>query len=194
MLRNWAHCFLLSLCLVACSPQVPKFNATDVTGADWGKNFHLTDASGKPRQLADFKGKAVVLFFGYTQCPDVCPTAMTKLSQVMKLLGDDAERLQVIFVTVDPERDTPELLAQYVPAFDKRFIGLYGNLEATAATAKDFKVFYQKQSGSAPNYYTVDHTSGLYVYDPLGRLRLFVRDGEAPEKVAADLKILLAGK
>lgn len=194
MLRGWFQLLLLLLCVVGCTPQAPKFNATDVTNANWGQDFHLTDASGKSRQLADFKGKAVVLFFGYTQCPDICPTAMTKLSQVMKLLGDDAERLQVIFVTVDPERDTPELLAQYVPAFDKRFIGLYGDLETTASTAKNFKVFYQKQLGSAPGRYTMDHSSGLYVYDPQGRLRLFVRDGELPEKIAADLKVLLAGK
>jgi protein SCO1/2 len=133
--------------LSACSPEAPRFNATDITGAGWGQDFRLTDASGKPRQLADFRGKAVVLFFGYTQCPDVCPTAMSKLSQVMKELGNEADRVQVVFVTVDPERDTPELLAQYVPAFDSRFLGLYGSLDETAATAKEFKVFYQKQAG-----------------------------------------------
>jgi protein SCO1/2 len=186
----------LVMSLAGCSPDSAAihFNATDVTGADWGRDFHLTDAAGKPRQLADFKGSAVVVFFGYTQCPDVCPTAMSKLHEVMKQLGDDAKRVQVIFITLDPERDTPELLAQYVPAFDSRFLGLYGKLEATAATAKDFKVFYQKQEGSAPGRYTIDHSSGLYIYDPQGRLRLFVRDGEAPAKIAADLKVLLAGK
>lgn len=201
MLRSKARLLALAalaIALVAAgcskSPDAIHFNATDVTGADWGRDFHLTDATGNARQLADFKGKAVVLFFGYTQCPDVCPTAMTKLSQVMKQLGDDANRVQVIFVTVDPERDTPELLAQYVPAFDTRFLGLYGNLDVTAATAKDFKVFYQKQAGSKPGFYTVDHSAGLFIYDPQGRLRLFVRDGEEAAKITADLKVLLAGK
>lgn len=186
----------LALLLAGCgpNPEAIRFNATDVTGADWGRDFHLVDVAGKPRQLADFKGKALVLFFGYTQCPDVCPTAMSKLSQVMKQLDGDADRVQVIFVTLDPERDTPELLAQYVPAFDARFIGLHGSLEVTAATAKDFKIFYQKQEGSAPGRYTMDHSAGLFVYDPQGRLRLFVRDGEEAAKIAADLRLLLAGK
>ena len=192
--RRLALAICATALLAACSPEAPRFNATDVTGASWGKDFRLTEASGTPRQLADFRGKAVVLFFGYTQCPDVCPTAMSKLGQVMKELGNDADRVQVIFVTVDPERDTPELLAQYVPAFDPRFLGLYGSLAETAATAKEFKVFYQKQQGSAPGRYTVDHTAGLYIYDPQGRLRLFVRDGEEAAKITADLKILLAGK
>ena len=186
----------LTIGLVACSPapDAIRFNATDVTGADWGRDFHLTDATGKPRQLSDFKGSVVVLFFGYTQCPDVCPTTMSKLHQVMKTLGDDAKRVQVLFVTLDPERDTPELLAQYVPAFDARFLGLYGTPDVTAATARDFRIFYQKQAGSKPGSYTIDHTAGLYAFDPQGRLRLFVRDGEAPAKIAADIKLLLAGK
>ena len=184
----------LVILLAACSPQAAHFNATDVTGADWGRDFHLTDAGGKPRQLADFKGKAVVMFFGYTQCPDVCPTTMSKLREVMKQLGDDANRVQVLFVTLDPERDTPELLAQYVPAFDARFLGLYGSLDATAATAKDFTVFYRKQAGSKPGQYTIDHSAGLYIYDPPGRLRLFVPGGEEAPEIAADLKQLLAGR
>ncbi len=184
----------LAILLAGCTAETTDFNATDVTGADWGRNFHLSDASGKPRQLADFKGKAVVLFFGYTQCPDICPTTMNKLHEVMKQLGADAKRVQVLFVTLDPERDTPELLAQYVPAFDPGFVGLYGSLDATAVTARDFKIFYQKQEGSAAGRYTVDHSAGLFIYDPQGRLRLFVRDGEEAAKIAADIKVLLAGK
>lgn len=185
----------LALLLVGCNPapEAIHFNATDVTGADWGRDFHLVDASGKARQLSDFKGSVVVLFFGYTHCPDVCPSTMARLHEVMKTLGDEAQRVQVLFVTLDPERDTAELLAQYVPAFDPRFLGLYGTPNAVAATAKDFKIFYQKQPGSRPGNYTIDHTAGLYVFDPRGRLRLFVRDGEEPAKMAADFKVLLAG-
>lgn len=186
---------LLALLLAGCSQPAPHFNATDVTGADWGRDFHLTDASGKPRQLADFKGKAVVMFFGYTQCPDICPTTMSKLHEAMKQLGDEANRVQVLFVTLDPERDTPTLLAQYVPSFDPSFLGLYGSLDVTAATAKDYRVFYQKQPGSKPGSYTIDHSAGLYVYDPQGRLRLFAHDdSEEPAKISADIKLLLAGK
>lgn len=186
--------FTLAVLLLACGQEAARFNATELTGVDWGRDFYLLDASGKPRQLADFKGQAVVLFFGYTQCPDVCPTTMSKLRAVMQELGDEAKRVQVVFVTLDPERDTAELLGQYVPAFDARFLGLYGSQEATAATAKEFKVFYQKQPAAAPGRYTLDHTAGLYIFDPRGKLRLFVRDGEETAKVAADLKRLLSGK
>ncbi|MFY9329257.1 MAG: SCO family protein [Georgfuchsia sp.] len=190
------HALLLALAilLAACSPEPAHFNAINVTGANWGRDFHLADASGKPRQLADFKGKAVVIFFGYVQCPDVCPTTMNKLHEVMRLLGDEANRVQVLFVTLDPERDTPELLAQYVPAFDSRFLGLYGSLDATAAMAKDYRVFYQKRAGSKPGRYTIDHSSGLYAYDPQGRLRLFISNNEEAAKIAADLGQLLAGR
>ena len=186
----------LAILLAGCSaePEATRFNATDITGSEWGRDFHLLDASGKPRQLSDFKGSAVVLFFGYTQCPDVCPTTMSRMREVARSLGDDAKRVQVLFVTLDPERDTPELLAQYVPAFDPSFIGLYGTPEVTAATARDFKIFYQKQPGTKPGSYTIDHTAGLYVFDPKGRLRLFIRDGEEVAKVSADIKTLLAVK
>ena len=185
--------FALAIVLTACSPESAHFNATDVTGVDWGRDFHLADASGKPRQLADFKGKAVVIFFGYVQCPDVCPTTMNKLHEVMKALGGEADRVQVLFVTLDPERDTPKLLAQYVPAFDARFLGLYGSLDATAAMAKDYRVFYQKRAGAKPGRYTIDHSAGLYIHDPQGRLRLFVASDEDAAKIAADLRQLLAG-
>ena len=180
--------------LAACGERAAHFNATDIGGVSWGRDFRLLDAAGKPRTLADFKGKAVVLFFGYTQCPDVCPNTMGRLRETMRQLGPDAERVQVLFVTLDPERDTPALLAQYVPGFDARFLGLYGSPEQTAAAAKEFKVFYQKQPGSTAGRYTIDHSAGLFVFDPQGRLRLFVRDGEEPAKIAADLRQLLAGK
>lgn len=177
--------------LGACMPVQEKFNNTDLTGLDYAKDFALTDHNGKPRTLADFKGKAVVIFFGYTQCPDVCPTTMAEMASVMKLLGPDADKVQVLFVTLDPERDTQALLASYVPNFDKRFLGLYGDAAATAKVAKEFKVFYQKVAGKTPGSYTVDHTAGSYVFDPQGRIRLFLRHGQGAEPVAHDLKILL---
>ena len=181
--------------LAACGETgKPAFHGTDITGATFGKDFHLADSTGKQRSLADFRGKAVTLFFGYTQCPDVCPTNLTTMAQVMKSLGPEADRVQVLFVTVDPERDTPQLLGQYVPAFDKRFLGLYADAAATAETAREFKVFYQKQKGSAPGSYTVDHTAGTYVYDPRGRLRLLEKHGETVENLTADLRMLLSGK
>ena len=179
------------LALVACNPAQEKFNNTDLTGLDYAKDFALTDHNGKARTLADFKGKAVVIFFGYTQCPDVCPTTMVEMANVMKLLGADADKVQVLFVTLDPERDTQALLASYVPNFDKRFLGLYGDAAATAKVAKEFKVFYQKVEGKTPGSYTVDHTAGSYVFDPEGRIRLFLRHSQGAEPVAHDLKILL---
>jgi protein SCO1/2 len=190
--RTWLL-IALSLLLTACGPSGPRFNSTDITGADYGKDFSLKDANGKTRTLADFKGMVVVVFFGYTRCPDVCPTTMVEMKQVLQKLGHDAQRVQVLFVTIDPERDTPELLAQYVPAFDPSFIGLYGDLETTTRTAKDFKVFFQKVKGKTPDNYTMDHTAGSYVFDPQGRLRLFVRHGGDTAPLVADLKTLLAG-
>ena len=141
---------------------------------------------------SDFKGKVVVMFFGYTQCPDVCPTTMVEMSNVMKELGPDADRVQVLFVTVDPERDTQEVLAQYVPAFDKRFLGLRGDLQQTEKVAKEFKVFYQKVPGKQPGSYTMDHTAGSYVFDPQGHIRLFVKHGQGPQTLAHDIKLLLS--
>jgi protein SCO1/2 len=182
---------LFSVFLAACGPE-PRFHAADLSAVTWGKDFALTDHNGKHRTLADFRGKAVVIFFGYTQCPDVCPTNLSTLSEVMNTLGADAERLQMLFVTVDPERDTQDLLAQYVAAFHPGFIGLYGDAAATVATAKEFKVFYVKQPGSSANTYTVDHTAGSYVIDSHGKLRLYIKHGETPGRIAADLKVLLA--
>ena len=182
---------LLILALAACSPEGPKFKSSDVTGASFGREFSLTDPTGKTRTLADFRGKAVVVFFGYTQCPDVCPTTLTTLAETMKLLGPDADRVQVIFITIDPDRDTAALLAEYVPAFDKRFVGLRGDAGATERVANEFKVIYQKQPGATPTTYTMDHSAGLFLFDPQGRLRLYARHGEGPDALASDLRELL---
>jgi len=171
--------------------KAPAFHATDITGVDYGKGFTLTDHTGKPRTMADFKGKLVVMFFGYTQCPDVCPTTMADMATVMKELGPAANDVQVLFITVDPERDTQELLSHYVPAFDARFIGLRGDAAATATTAKEFKVYYAKVAGADPASYTVDHTAGTYVFDKEGHLRLFIRHGQSPALIAHDLRQLL---
>ena len=185
---------LLALGLLAgCTPAEPVFKSTDISGTSYGRTLRLTDHHGQERTLADFKGKVVTIFFGYTQCPDVCPTALSGMSSVMQALGPDAERVQVIFVTVDPERDTPELLAQYVPVFDARFLGLYGTAEKIAEVAKEFRVFYRK-SGDLAGHYTIDHTAGTYVFGPDGRPRLYVKHAEDPTVVAADIKALLAGK
>ncbi len=182
---------LFAILSTGCVPSPPAFKNTDVTGSDCCKDFRLSDHSGQVRTLADFRGKVVVMFFGYTQCPDVCPTTMMEMTAVLQQLGADAQRVQMLFVTVDPERDTQELLSHYVPAFHPSFVGLYGNLETTAATAKAFRVFYQKQPGSTPNSYTVDHTAGSYVFDPQGRVRLFARYGDGGANLAADLRMLL---
>ena len=180
----------LTLAFAACDGSGPAFKNTDITGAEYGKDFVLTDHTGKTRKLADFRGKVVVMFFGFARCPDVCPTTLAELKAVKERLGDDGNRLQVLFVTVDPERDTQKLLAEYVPAFDPSFLGLYGDMAATAKVAKDFRVFYQKAPGKTPDSYTVDHTAGSYVFDPQGRLRLFARYGNV-ENLDADIRTLL---
>ncbi len=161
-----------------------------MTGADYAKGFALTDHNGKPRTLADFSGKAVVVFFGYTRCPDVCPTTMVEMKEVMRKLGPDADKVQVLFVTLDPERDTQQVLAQYVPAFDPRFLGLYADSATTLKTAKDFKVFFEKRSGSSPGSYTIDHTAASYVFDPQGRLRLYVKHDQI-DSLPDDIRTLL---
>lgn len=189
-MRSSLALLAVALALAGCGASGPSFRNTDITGADYGKDFALTDHTGKERTLADFRGKVVVMFFGYTHCPDICPTTMAELKAVKEQLGEDGKRLQVLFVTVDPERDTPRLLANYVPAFDPSFLGLYGDAAATAKVAKDFRVFYQKVSGKTPDSYTVDHTAGSYVFDPQGRLRLFVREGN-PANLIADIQTLL---
>ncbi len=180
-------------CLTACDPpgaSRSSFQAIDITGADYAKTLALPDQNGTPRTLADFKGKVTVVFFGYTQCPDVCPTTMAELAQVKKSLGADGERVQGVFVTVDPERDTPELLKAYMGSFDPSFVALRGTLEQTAAAAKEFKVFFAKAPNKSGSY-TMDHTAGSYIFDTEGKVRLFTRYGTGAEALTSDIKALL---
>ncbi|MDO9599444.1 MAG: SCO family protein [Azoarcus sp.] len=192
MLRSLFFAALV-LMTAACSDAPPAFRATDITGADYGKSLALDDHTGKHRTLADFRGKVVTIFFGYTQCPDVCPTSLSTMSEVMRQLGADADRVQVLFLTVDPERDTPALLSEYVPVFDPRFLGLIGDLDKTAEVARDFRVFYRKSGDVEGGHYTIDHSAGTYVFDPSGKLRLYVKHGETADNIAADIRQLLAG-
>ena len=182
----------LGLLLAACDGGAPKFKSTDITGADYGKALELTDHTGKPRHLEDFRGKAVLLFFGFTHCPDVCPTTLVDVSNALKTLGPDAGRVQVLFVTVDPERDTPDALAKYVTAFDPRFLGLRGDAAATQRAAKEFKIYYEKRKSG--DSYSVDHSGQSYVLDPQGRLRLLVRPDRIAEDLPADLRTLLSAE
>lgn len=169
----------------------PKLESVDITGVAWGKDFKLTDHTGRTRTLADFRGKAVAMFFGFTQCPDICPTAMAELAEVMGLLGEDSRRVQVLFVTVDPKRDTPAVLSQYVPAFHPSFLGLHGDPAATERTAKEFKVFYRANQPNERGAYSVDHSGQILVFDPEGRLRLFMKPDLSPEAMARDLRLVL---
>ena len=166
----------------------------DITGADYARDIPLTDHNGQKRSLQDFRGKVVVVFFGYTQCPDVCPTSMQELVEVKQMLGKDGDRLQGIFVTVDPERDKPEMLKAYMANFDPSFLALSGTPEQTAAVAKDFKIYYKKVDGKTPTSYSMDHTAASYVYDPQGRLRLYARYGIGPQAMADDIRLLLKGQ
>ena len=177
--------------LAGCSGEQPKFAAIDITGADYARDFQLTDHNGQPRSLQDFKGKVVVLFFGYTQCPDVCPTSMTELAEVKTLLGPDGDKLQGLFVTIDPERDTPSVLKGYMANFDPSFLALYTTPDKLAIVAKDYKVYYKKVEGKTPTSYTMDHSAGSYIYDTQGRLRLYTRYGSGAPAMAADIKLLL---
>jgi protein SCO1/2 len=182
--------------LAGCSEAPKKFNAMDVTGADWGKNYSLTDLSGKTVTPADFQGKVTALFFGFMYCPDACPTHLTKMGELKKMLGKDAEQLQLVFITVDPERDTPEKLKQYLQSFDPTVVGLRGTLAETEAVAKDFRVFYKKvatkDTPKDPMSYTIDHTTFTYLFDTKGQLRLVVPHDLAVEKIAADVRHLLS--
>jgi protein SCO1/2 len=189
MVVRFALLTVVSVALAACQPQ--KFNSVDITGSSIGPDFSLADHTGTTRKLGDFRGKVVVLFFGFMNCPDVCQTTLSDMAEVKKKLGRDGDRVQVIFVSLDPERDTAALLAQYVPAFDPTFLGLRGSLEETAAVAKDFKIFYQKVPGTDTTQYTLDHTAASFVFDREGRVRLFVRYGMGPDLIAADIKRLL---
>ncbi|MBX9959361.1 MAG: SCO family protein [Burkholderiaceae bacterium] len=182
-----------ALLLGACSEGgKASFNAIDVTGADYAKDFALTDHNGQARTLKDFQGKVVVMFFGYTQCPDVCPTSMTELAAVKKLLGQDGDKVQGLFVTVDPERDTPEIMKAYMANFDPSFLALYAaSPDQLAVVAKDYKVYYKKVEGKTPTSYTMDHSAGMYIYDTQGRLRLYSRYGSGAGALADDIRLLL---
>jgi len=187
---------LASALLAACSPEGSNkaaFKAIDITGAEYARTLALPDASGKPRTLDDFKGKVTVVFFGFTQCPDVCPTALAEVAEAKKALGPDGAKVQAVFVSVDPERDTPEVIGPYVANFGADFVALRGSLEQTQAAAKEFKVFFAKVPGKTEGSYTIDHTAGLYVFDPQGRVRLFMRHGGGAEAMAHDIKLLLGG-
>jgi protein SCO1 len=196
-----AFLVLVSVSLTACEPEsktadapaAPKlsFKNTDISGINYAKDFSLTDHNGVPRKLADFRGKVVVIFFGFTQCPDICPTTLADMSAAMKKLGAQADKVQVLFVTLDPARDSQELLASYVPNFDSRFLGLRGDVAATNKVAQEFKVFYQKNAGKTPESYTIDHTAASYVFDPQGRIRLYVRNGQKVDAIVSDIAQLL---
>ncbi len=184
---------LLACFLLACGhSQVPaELYGADIGGADFVGDFDLLDHHGAKRQLTDYQGKLVVLFFGYTHCPDVCPTAMADMAKMMKLLGSDANQVQVLFVTLDPERDSQQVLAKYVPSFDERFVGLYGNAQQTAEVTKTYKVFFEKKDVAGKSGYTIDHSAGAFVFDKAGKVRIYFRNGQKPNEMASDLKQLL---
>jgi protein SCO1/2 len=175
--------------LPSCSKESPEFKSVDITGADYAKDFSLVDHQGNKRSIRDFKGKVVTLFFGFTQCPEVCPTTMAEMAQVKKLLGADGDKLQVLFVTVDPDRDTPAIMKEYMGNFDPGFLALVPTNAQLEATAKDFKIYYKKVEGNTS--YTMDHTAGTYIFDTQGRIRLFSRYGSGAESVASDIRMLL---
>jgi protein SCO1/2 len=186
----WAAMALL-FSLTACTPEQPQFKSIDLTGANYAQGFTLTDHNGQTRSLSDFKGKVVVLFFGYTQCPDVCPTSLSELTEVKRLLGADGDKLQAVFVTVDPARDTAELLKAYMTNFDPSFVAFVPTDEELAKVGKDFKIYYKKAEGKTPTSYTMDHSAFSYVYDTQGRLRLYSRYGSGAQVLAQDIKLLL---
>lgn len=181
--------------LAACSESPPpqSFRGIDITGADYATGFSLTDHNGQKRTLDDFKGKAVVVFFGFTQCPDVCPTSLSEMAEAKRLLGPDGDRLQGLFISIDPERDTPEVMKSYVTNFDPSFLALYAPVGELEAVTKSFKAYYKKVPGRTPTSYSMDHSAGSYVYDPTGRIRLYHRYGSGAQALADDLKVLLKG-
>lgn len=185
---------LFAACLLACNRAPVAFHNTDLTGASFGRQLTLPDHAGQQRSLADFSGKAIIVFFGYASCPDVCPTMLAKLAEVMKILGDDASRVQVLFVTVDPERDSAERLKEFVPWFYPTFLGLRGDAVQTRAATEEFRVFAAKKQVSGEMGYVIDHSTGAYVFDPAGRLRLYVKDASSVADIAADIRLLLQGK
>jgi len=189
--------FAASLALAGCQkagPDKPNFKGVDLTGAEYARSLNLTDQDGRARTLADFKGKVLVVFFGYTQCPDVCPTTMAEVAEVKRSLGADGDKVQGIFVTVDPARDTAQLLKAYLASFDPSFVGLRGSEEQTQAAAKEFKVFFAKVPGKTPETYTMDHTAASFIFDTEGRVRVYARYGAGAQPLADDIKLLLAEK
>lgn len=193
-LQRLMACVLLAgivASLTACSESKPSFSSVDVTGADYAKGFDIKDHNGQARHLTDFAGKVVVLFFGYTQCPDVCPSTMTDMAEIKKALGADGDRLQVIFVTVDPERDTPELLKAYMQNFDPSFVALVPTMQQLPELTRDFKIYYKKVEGTTPTSYSMDHSAGSYIFDTKGQLRLFTRYGSPKEALIKDIQTLL---
>ena len=190
-LASWTFAAGSAGLVAACSESKPQFKSIDLTGADYAKDFQLADHNGQTRSLKDFRGKLVVLFFGYTQCPDVCPTTMAELAEAKKLMGPDGNKVQGIFVTVDPERDTAEVLKGYMANFDPTFLALRGTPEQVAGLAKDFKVYFKKVDGKTPTSYTMDHSAASFVYDTQGRLRLYTRYGSGAQSLASDLQLLL---
>ena len=194
---NWLKVLFIpifGLFLAACSPDKPQFKSIDLTGADYAKDFVLSDQNGKTRSIKDFAGKVVVVFFGFTQCPDVCPTSMTELAGIKKSLGAEGDKLQAVLISIDPERDTPEILKAYMGNFDPTFLALRPNPEQLAAIAKDFKIYYKKVEGKSPTSYSMDHSAGNYIYDTQGRLRLYSRYGSGAEGLLSDIRMLLKGK
>ena len=188
------NAFALSVlgALIACAPEAkPQYKSIDLTGADYAKDFSLPDQTGQTRSLKDFAGKIVVVFFGFTQCPDVCPTTMAEMAQIKQMLGADGNTLQAVFITVDPERDTSELLKAYMGNFDPSFVALRPSPEQLAKLAKDFKVFYKKVDGKTPGSYSMDHSAGSYVFDTQGRIRLYSRYGSGAEALASDIRLLI---
>ena len=190
-LLAWGASLGLGGLLIACSPDRPSFKGVDITGADYAKGFAAQDHNGHPRTMADFAGKVVIVFFGYTQCPDVCPTSMQELAEVKRLLGADGDKLQGLFITLDPERDTPEMLKAYMANFDPSFLALHPTLDQLAAITKDFKIYYKKVEGKTATSYTLDHSAGSYTFDTQGRVRLYNRYGSGAAALADDVKTLL---
>jgi protein SCO1/2 len=183
---------LALLALGACGQGKPAFRGVDITGAEYAQGWELADQNGQVRTIKDFVGKVVIVFFGYTQCPDVCPTSMQELAEVKRLLGKDGERLQGVFITVDPDRDTPELLKSYMANFDPSFVALRASTpEQLAQVTKEFKIYYKKVEGKTPTSYTMDHSAGSFTFDPQGRVRLYNRYGSGAAALAEDVKILL---
>jgi len=193
-LLAWGASLGLGGLITACSPDRPSFKGVDITGADYAQGFTAQDHNGQQRSLADFAGKVVIVFFGYTQCPDVCPTSMQELAEVKRLLGADGDKLQGLFITLDPERDTPEMLKAYMANFDPTFLALHPTPDQLIAIAKDFKIYYKKVDGKTATSYTLDHSAGSYTFDTRGRVRLYNRYGSGAAALADDVKTLLQSR